>query len=74
MRKIKINKPKAHKKQMPFMVTCIDHPHAAELKGISDIIDDNFIIYKWSLQDLTGHPDSTRDVPKSIDLIDDGEI
>jgi len=35
------------------MIAGIDHPHAVELKGISKILDDNPIIYKWVLQDLT---------------------
>jgi len=44
---------KKDQKQMPLMITCIDHPHATELKGISKILDDNSIIYKWVWQDLT---------------------
>lgn len=35
------------------MITSIDHPHAAELEGISQILDANPIIYEWVLQDLT---------------------
>ena len=44
---------KKDRKQMPLMITGIDHPHAEELRGISDILDDNSIIYEWVLQDLT---------------------
>ena len=44
---------KNYKKQMPLIITSIDHPHAAELEGISQILDDNPIIYEWVLQDLT---------------------
>ena len=44
---------KNYKKQMPLTITSIDHPHAEELEGISQILDDNPIIYKWVLQDLT---------------------
>jgi IS5 family transposase len=40
-------------KQMPLTITSIDHPHAAELEGISQILDDYPIIYDWVLQDLT---------------------
>jgi IS5 family transposase len=40
-------------KQMPLTITSIDHPHAAELEGISQILDDHPIIYDWVLQDLT---------------------
>jgi IS5 family transposase len=40
-------------KQMPLTITSIDHPHAVELEGISQIIDANPIIYDWVLQDLT---------------------
>jgi len=40
-------------KQMPLMITRIDHPHALELEGISQILDANPIIYDWVLQDLT---------------------
>jgi IS5 family transposase len=43
---------KNYKKQMPLTITCIDHPHAEELEGISQILDDNPIIYEWVLQDL----------------------
>jgi len=35
------------------MISRIDHPHAVELEGISQILDDNPIIYDWVLQDLT---------------------
>jgi len=41
------------KKQMPLTITRIDHPHAEELEGISQILDANPIIYQWVLQDLT---------------------
>jgi len=44
---------KNYKKQMPLTITSIDHPHAEELEGISQILDDNPIIYQWVLQDLT---------------------
>ena len=44
---------KTMKKQMPLMITAIDHPHAEELVSISQILDDNPIIYEWVLQDLT---------------------
>jgi IS5 family transposase len=40
-------------KQMPLMITRIDHPHAVELEGVSQILDANPIIYDWVLQDLT---------------------
>jgi len=44
---------KNYQKQMPLTITSIDHPHAAELEGISQILDANPIIYEWVLQDLT---------------------
>jgi IS5 family transposase len=44
---------KNYKKQMPLTITSIDHPHAEELESISQILDDNPIIYEWVLQDLT---------------------
>jgi IS5 family transposase len=44
---------KNYQKQMPLTITSIDHPHAEELEGISQILDDNPIIYEWVLQDLT---------------------
>jgi len=44
---------KNYQKQMPLTITRIDHPHAAELEGISQILDANSIIYEWVLQDLT---------------------
>ena len=44
---------KNYQKQMPLMITGIDHPHATELEGISQILDANPIIYEWVLQDLT---------------------
>jgi len=40
-------------KQMPLMITRIDHPHAVELEGVSQILDVNPIMYDWVLQDLT---------------------
>ena len=40
-------------KQMPLTITSIDHSHAVELEGISQILDANPIIYDWVLQDLT---------------------
>ena len=44
---------KKNKKQLPLMINRIDHPHAAELQEISQIIDSNPIINEWVLQDLT---------------------
>ena len=44
---------KNYQKQMPLTITRIDHPHAEELEGISQILDANPIIYEWVLQDLT---------------------
>jgi len=44
---------KNSQKQMPLMISRIDHPHAVEMEGISQILDDNPIIYDWVLQDLT---------------------
>jgi len=44
---------KKDKKQLPLMIASIDHPHAVELQGISKILDENPIINKWVLQDLT---------------------
>jgi len=38
---------------MPLMIICINHPHATELEGISQLLDANPIIYEWVLQDLT---------------------
>ena len=38
---------------MPLMSTSIDYPHAEELEGISQILDDNHIINERVLQDLT---------------------
>jgi len=49
---------KNYQKQMPLMITSIDHPHATELEGISQILDANPIIYEWVLQDLTRNPKS----------------
>lgn len=48
---------KKYQKQMPLMITRIDHPHAEELQGISQILDDNSIINEWVLQDLTRDKD-----------------
>ena len=44
---------KKAQKQLPLMITGIDHPHAAELQEISHILDSNPIINEWVLQDLT---------------------
>ena len=44
---------KKTQKQMPLLITPIDHPHSMELEGISQILDANPIIYDWVLQDLT---------------------
>ena len=44
---------KNYQKQMPLTITSIDHPHAEQLEGISQILDANPIIYEWVLQDLT---------------------
>ena len=44
---------KNYEKQMPLTITSINHPHAEELEGISQILDANPIIYEWVLQDLT---------------------
>jgi IS5 family transposase len=44
---------KTMKKQMPLMITSIEHPHTKELVGISKILDKNPIINEWVLQDLT---------------------
>jgi transposase, IS5 family len=44
---------KKDKKQLPLMIRGIDHPHAAELDGISKILENNPIINGWVLQDLT---------------------
>ena len=49
---------KKSQKQMPLMINSIDHPHAAELEAISNILDDNPIIYQWVLQDLSENPRS----------------
>jgi len=40
-------------KQMPLMITGIDHKHAQELEGINKILDDNPTITKMVWQDLT---------------------
>ena len=44
---------KEYKKQIPIMITAVDHPHAEELERISGILDRNPIIYQMALQDLT---------------------
>ena len=44
---------KKYQKQLPLMITRIDHPHAEELENISQILDKNPIINEWVLQDLT---------------------
>ncbi len=44
---------KNYQKQMPLTITSINHPHAEELEGISQILDAHPIIYEWVLQDLT---------------------
>jgi hypothetical protein len=50
---------KKSKKQLPLMITSIDHPHALELEGISKILEANPIINEWVLQDLTRESVST---------------
>ena len=40
-------------KQLPLMITRIDHPHAHELQAVNQILDSNPIINEWVLQDLT---------------------
>lgn len=44
---------KKNQKQMPLMIAGIDHPHAAELESIRQILDDNPIINEMVWQDLT---------------------
>ncbi len=44
---------KKEQKQLPLMPSGIDHPHAAELDGISRILDENPIINEMAFQDLT---------------------
>jgi len=44
---------KKNQKQMPLLDVNIDHSHAKELEGISNILDENPIIYDMVLQDLT---------------------
>ncbi len=44
---------KKDQKQLPLMMNSVDHPHAAELHGISQILDKHPIINEWVLQDLT---------------------
>ena len=43
---------KKDKKQLPLMITGIEHPHAVELQGISKILNETPIINEWVLQDL----------------------
>jgi len=52
---------KKYQKQMPLMITGIDHAHAMEFKAIGRILDDNPIINEMVLQNLTHdikHPDT----------------
>lgn len=51
---------KKDQKQLPLMITSVDHPHAAELQGISQILDKHPIINEWVLQDLTGDTTHTN--------------
>jgi IS5 family transposase len=44
---------KKTQKQMPLMITGIDHQHARELEGINKILDDNPTITELVWQDLT---------------------
>ena len=44
---------KKNQKQMPLMIKSIDHPHAEDLKRISQILDAHPIINEMVLQDLT---------------------
>jgi IS5 family transposase len=44
---------KKTQKQMPLMITGVEHQHARELEGISKILDDNPTITKMVWQDLT---------------------
>jgi IS5 family transposase len=44
---------KNYEKQIPLMISDIDHPRATELQGISVILDKNPIIYEMVLQDLS---------------------
>jgi IS5 family transposase len=44
---------KKNQKQMPLLTLNINHPRAAELEGISRILDENPIINELVLQDLT---------------------
>ena len=44
---------KKNQKQMPLMIKSIDHPHAEDLKSISQILDQHPIINEMVLQDLT---------------------
>ena len=48
---------KKNQKHLPLMANGIDHPHAAELDGISRILDENPIINEMALQDLTRNMD-----------------
>ena len=50
---------KKEKKQLPLMIASVDHPHAIELEHISQILDENSIIYEIALQDLTHNVDNT---------------
>lgn len=50
---------KKYQKQIPLMISRIDHPHAEELQRISQILDDNPIINEWVLQDLIRDKDLT---------------
>jgi len=52
---------KKYQKQMPLMITGIDHARAMEFKAIGRILDDNPIINEMVLQNLTHditHPDT----------------
>ena len=44
---------KQSQKQLPLMITRIDHPHADKLQAISQVLDSTPIINEWVLQDLT---------------------
>ncbi|MBL7176026.1 MAG: ISNCY family transposase [Desulfobacteraceae bacterium] len=44
---------KKNRKQMTLMSTSVEHPRAVELEYISQILDNNPIIYEMVLQDLT---------------------
>jgi len=49
------------KKQLPLMRPTVDHPHADEMKRISQILDENSIIMELAYQDFIGK----RDIKKS---------